>query len=124
MLVTQFSIRTMLDIPCGDGHWMSQVGLELEHYIGGDIVEDLVSESRARWRPSTGISEFVRLDLIHDLLPKVDLVFCRDCLVHLSFADALQALEKIQTSGSRYLLTTTFPGRNEFRHSHWRVACR
>jgi SAM-dependent methyltransferase len=122
-LLTQFAVRTMLDIPCGDGYWMSQVPFELQRYIGADIVEDLVSECRARWRPSTGALEFMRLDLIHDRLPRVDLVFCRDCLVHLSFADALQALDKIQTSGSRYLLTTTFAGRrnSDIATGEWHV---
>ena len=123
ILATQFAVRTMLDIPCGDGYWMSQVGIELECYIGADIVEDLVSECRARWRHRTEISDFLRLDLIHDPLPRVDLVFCRDCLVHLSFADALQALDKIRTSGSRYLLTTTFPGRknSDIATGEWHV---
>ena len=60
---------------------------------------------------------------MHDPLPRVDLVFCRDCLVHLPFADALKALEKIQSSGSRYLLTTTFPGRrnSDIATGEWHV---
>jgi SAM-dependent methyltransferase len=122
-LGTQFAIRTMLDIPCGDGSWMSQVGIKLERYIGADIVEDLVSECRARSRQRTELLQFLRLDLIHDPLPRVDLVVCRDCLVHLSFADALQALDNIQTSGSQYLLTTTFPGRknSDIATGEWHV---
>lgn len=53
------------------------------------------------------------LDLTRDRLPTVDLVLCRDCLVHLSFAQAQQALANIAASGARYLLTTTFTGRSE-----------
>jgi hypothetical protein len=39
----------------------------------------------------------------------VDLVLCRDCLVHLSSKDAVAALRNLKRSGSTYLLATTFP---------------
>jgi hypothetical protein len=123
-LVADFDILSMLDIPCGDGHWMVQVAMHLERYVGADIVEDLVADCRARWPKSTSsVAEFIRLDLINDRLPQVDLVFCRDCLVHLSFANAIKALENIKASRSSYLLTTTFPGRrnSDIATGEWRV---
>ena len=114
-LIATFNVRSMLDIPCGDGHWMSQVAMELDCYIGADVVSDLVANCSACWPKSTAAeSTFVRLDLIADQLPPVDLVFCRDCLVHLSFADARAALENLRLSGSTYLLTTTFSGRRNY----------
>jgi hypothetical protein len=45
-------------------------------------------------------------------LPRADLVLCRDCLVHLSYAHTLCALNNIRASGSKYLLTTTYSGRD------------
>lgn len=114
-VVANYNVRSMLDIPCGNGHWMSQVVMDLEHYIGADVVGDLVAECCTRWPKSASTAtEFVRLDLIEDQLPSVDLVFCRDCLVHLSFAHASATLENVKASGSKYLLTTTFPGRQNF----------
>jgi hypothetical protein len=44
-----------------------------------------------------------------DPLPEADLLLCRDCLVHLSFADIGRALSNVLRSGLPYLLTTTFP---------------
>lgn len=41
-------------------------------------------------------------------LPKADVILCRDCLVHFSFADIELALSNFKRSGSRYLLTTSF----------------
>ena len=41
-------------------------------------------------------------------LPAYDVVMVRDTLMHLSLTDALAALERIDASGSRYLITTTF----------------
>ena len=32
-ILPQFEIRIMLDAPCGDFHWMSQVPLNLDQYI-------------------------------------------------------------------------------------------
>ena len=48
------------------------------------------------------------MDLVNDELPKVDLIFCRDCLFHLPNDMILKALENIYKSKSKYLLTTTF----------------
>jgi hypothetical protein len=41
------------------------------------------------------------------------LILCRDCLVHFSFDDIFKALNNLRASGSRFLLTTTFPTRQE-----------
>ena len=43
-----------------------------------------------------------------DELPTTDLIFCRDCLVHLSYEHINKALANIKKSKSKYLLTTTF----------------
>ena len=67
---------------------------------------------------------FLHLNLIDDSLPERDLVFCRDCLVHLSFADIFKALHNICDSGARYLLTTTFIDREhneDIKTGQWRA---
>ncbi|HEX5634534.1 MAG TPA: class I SAM-dependent methyltransferase, partial [Gemmatimonadales bacterium] len=56
--------------------------------------------------------DFRVLDLLASPLPAVDLVLCRDCLVHLSFADIARAVANLRRSGSRWLLTTTFPAQD------------
>jgi hypothetical protein len=111
-LLRRHGVRSMLDIPCGDFHWMRHVDLSGIRYIGADVVQDLV---RKNVMLSSENIEFRHLDLVHGTLPKVDLVFCRDCLVHLSYADAWSALENIANSGAEYLLTTTFV---EYRANH------
>jgi hypothetical protein len=103
--LADLGVRTVLDLPCGDFSWLSTLDLSVE-YIGGDIVESLVDGNRRRFgRPDR---QFVRLDLTADPLPPSDLVLCRDCLVHLSFANVLRALANVRQSGAHYLLTTTF----------------
>lgn len=41
-LLADLNIGTMLDLPCGDYHWMSEIELPVAHYIGADIVPHLV----------------------------------------------------------------------------------
>ncbi len=106
-LLEKYGVGSVLDIPCGDFNWMRQLDWSRISYTGADVVEDLVRENRARYRADR--IDFVRLDLTVDRLPRVDLVLCRDCLVHFSYSDIGRALAQLRASGSRYLLTTTFP---------------
>jgi hypothetical protein len=108
-VLREFGVATMLDVPCGDFCWMKDVTLDGVDYIGADIVQELVAGNNASFA-GDGV-RFLHLDLIAGDLPKVDLVFCRDCLVHLSFEDGMKAIRNICRSGSQYLLTTTFPDR-------------
>ncbi len=77
------------------------------HYIGADIVGELVAQNRQLYQMDKVI--FTKLNSLRSDLPKVDLIFCRDCLGHYSFSDIFMALKNMRRRGSSYLLTTTFP---------------
>nr|VFJ86075.1 MAG: hypothetical protein BECKLFY1418B_GA0070995_1001105 [Candidatus Kentron sp. LFY]VFJ98713.1 MAG: hypothetical protein BECKLFY1418A_GA0070994_108711 [Candidatus Kentron sp. LFY] len=122
VLFNEFNVSTVLDIPCGDFNWMKDVDLGGVDYIGADIVGELIRENSEKYEKQ-GI-RFQKLNLITDKLPKVDLVFCRDCLVHLSFSDIFLALNNVCDSESRYLLTTTFQrrtGNRDIATGLWRA---
>lgn len=110
-LLAELGVRSLLDAPCGDFFWMSRVDLGVDRYIGADIVPAVIERNRARFARAD--REFRVLDLTRDPLPGVDLVFSRDCLVHLGDDDVHRTLENIRRSGSTYLATTTFIGRAE-----------
>lgn len=121
-LFINFNISTMLDIPCGDFNWMKNVDLNTIDYMGADIIKELVQKNIEKWARD-GVC-FQHLNLIKDKLPKVDLIFCRDCLVHFSFADIFLALNNVCNSQSEYFLTTTFTGRknnHDILTGQWRV---
>jgi hypothetical protein len=105
-LLARHRVRSMLDIPCGDFHWMSRVDLSGVDYVGADIVPELIEANRAA-HGGPG-RDFRVLDLCRDPLPAVDLVFCRDCLVHLPFAMIDEAIANLRASGATWLLATTF----------------
>lgn len=106
-LLARLGIESMLDVPCGDFYWMREVAGLPTRYIGGDIVPALIEGNRERYGAPG--RHFEVLDIARDPLPKVDLIHCRDCLVHLPLEMARQALSNFKRSGSTYLLTTTFP---------------
>ena len=64
--------------------------------------------SHNRKKHGSAAREFAVMDITAGPLPDADLLFCRDCMVHLSNDDALKALGAIRRSGIRYLLATTF----------------
>ncbi len=121
-LFKEYQVESMLDIPCGDFHWMKNMDLSNIEYIGADIVDALIERNTQQY--GNGGNRFQKINLINDSLPEVDLLFCRDCLVHLSFKDIWDALYNICASNSEYLLTTTFPGRDnndDIATGQWRT---
>ena len=107
-LCRRFGIRTILDLPCGDGAWMAGVEWPAgTRYLGADVLPELVAGCQARYE--TPERRYLTLDVTESVLPEADLLFCRDCLVHLSFADIRKALARIQAGRITYLMTTTFP---------------
>ena len=103
--------RTLLDVPCGDFSWMQHVDLSGIEYVGGDIVPSIVEQNQRRYASEN--RRFLHLDLTKDILPAADVLLCRDCLVHLSYANIRAALSNIARSKIRYLLMTSFPGRQD-----------
>jgi SAM-dependent methyltransferase len=120
VLFRELGVTSVLDLPCGDFHWMRHVDLSGIDYTGADIVDGLVARNRLH---ETATVRFRQLNLLTDDLPRVDLVFCRDCLVHFSSHDVRRALDNIARSGATWLLTTTFPARaqnQEIATGDWR----
>lgn len=108
-LVRELGVETFLDAPCGDWYWMRHATLGVKTYTGVDIVEALIEKNQSQF--GNEATSFRYANLTSDVLPKVDMIFSRDCLVHLSFDDAKRILENFKRSGSKYLLTTTFTDR-------------
>ena len=109
-LIAELEVESVLDVPCGDFNWMSHVvsqcpGLE---YTGYDIVPQLVSDAQSNF--GTPNVRFEHRDVIKDPLPTVDLIICRDFLIHMSFRDAKAVIENFKKSGSKWLLANTYRG--------------
>lgn len=110
-LIKNLNIKSFIDAPCGDWFWMKEAALEIEKYIGIDIVENLITNNNQKFGSPS--QKFLCLNIVEDELPTADLIFCRDCLVHLTYDDIYKVIANFKRSQSRYLLTTTFIDRNK-----------
>jgi hypothetical protein len=111
VVMDTYQIKYVVDIPCGDFNWMKTVNWQGKKYLGADILPELIRENNDRYK-SHRVS-FAVMDLTTDALPKADLIFCRDCLVHFSVGDIFKALKNIKKSGTSFLMMTTFPEEDE-----------
>lgn len=108
-LLKRMGFKSMLDIPCGDLHWMSRMLMPTDlQYVGADIVPELIEKNRQQFRFDKTVS-FQVLDILVDTLPSVDLIFARDLFGHFSNADVETALFNIKKSGATHLFATSFP---------------
>jgi hypothetical protein len=106
-LINDMNVKTLLDAPCGDFHWMQHVrtppGMK---YIGADIVRDLIGRLNVKY--GNDLRQFIPLNLIDDAHPRSDLWLCRDALSHFSLADIFKTLENFLASKTEHCLITTF----------------
>ena len=105
-VLNKFGVTSLLDVPCGDFNWMSRVPLDGINYIGADLVPQLIEQNLDRY--ANEARSFKCLNLIEDELPKADMIFCRDCLIHLPYRQIFASIRNIRRSGAKYLMTTTF----------------
>lgn len=101
-LLIRLGCRRLVDVGCGDWHWMRHLELPCE-YVGLDIVPEVVEMNRRFERP--GVS-FSVMDATSDSLPSADVVLCREVLFHLSFKDGFEVIANIMRS-ARWLLATS-----------------
>ncbi|WFU28298.1 class I SAM-dependent methyltransferase [Bradyrhizobium sp. CB1717] len=122
-LLQRLGVRSLLDAPCGDAGWIGRMKLDLD-YTGIDIVSSLIAANSERAARGELSGRFHVRDITRDVLPPADLILCRDCLVHLSFANVARALRNFRASGARFLLLTTFPewnGNRDCEDGDWRA---
>ncbi len=94
-VIQEYDVASILDIPCGDFNWIKELDLNRVTYYGADIVEKIIDENNAVHTKAN--IRFVHADITSSNLPEVDLIFCRDCLVHFSYHDIERAKEKLKT---------------------------
>ena len=120
-MLYELEVKTLLDLPCGDFHWMQHVDLSEINYIGGDLVSELVERNQSKYASER--VGFKKINLLKDSLPNADFILCRDCLVHMSFDDVQAAFMNISRSDVKWLLTTNFPDvkrNNDIVTGQWR----
>lgn len=106
VLLEKYDIRNILDIGCGDLNWIKDIIPEDIEYYGIDwIIPDKAVKTSSK-KLNLHLTEQNIFDV--DNWPKVDLVICKDVLIHMDLMDATSLFWKMIDSGAKYLLITTF----------------
>lgn len=120
-LLQEIGAKSILDAACGDFHWMCRVDLRIDEYVGIDFLPAVIEKNQKSFAGAG--RKFLNLNIAEDRLSPADLILCRDCLVHFSYADIWRALRNFKASNSKYLLTTHFekrPGNIDIVTGDWR----
>ena len=105
-LIERYDIKSVSDCPCGlYENWIFKLDLPKRNvkYTGYDINHLAIERNRIKF-PDLN---FVKFNMCNEILPKTDLIICRDCLFHLPNEFALEALDNFKKSKSTYLLSTS-----------------
>jgi len=104
----QLAIRCLVDAPCGDMNWMRTVDYDFDRFIGVDLLETLIT--RLSTDPDFPPQYHFQIgNIVTDVLPTADALFCRDGLVHLPFAAIHESIQRWGQAGFQYVFVTTFP---------------
>jgi len=116
----KFNISSILDLGCGDWNWMQHMDFSNStgaffspgesftvKYLGWDIHEKLIDSHNKNFG-SENIS-FETRDILTSDYPIVDLIICRDVMFHLDIELGLKLINKVNNSGAKYFLSTSFP---------------
>lgn len=104
--IHRYSIKTLVDAPCGDFNWMKLVTSKSTfNYIGLDIVDSVITKNKQNYESET--IKFYVANICTENIPSCDLLIVRDCLFHLSYEDINSFLRNISRTDFKYLLTTT-----------------
>jgi len=94
-----------LDAPCGDFNWIQPIAMRDDvYYVGADIVPSIVAENSRKYKSRS--VRFIELDITADSFPDATFWHCRDCLIHLSFANIRRSFERFAESKIEYAMIT------------------
>lgn len=117
-----------LDCPSGDMGWMPKFlrnRSDIE-YSGYDLIPQNIEFSKKNF--SSEEWTFKQFDMMKDRIDKsFDLVLNRHVSIHLGLLDSIQMFHNFIQSGSKYLITTTYPGvkvNDQLKYSHEEVSGR
>lgn len=70
-------------------------------------MENIIEENQKNYAEQKGY-QFITSNLVVDPLPKVDLIFCRDLIIHIPNQRIPKLLENFIKTGSKWLLITHY----------------
>ncbi|HOZ78618.1 MAG TPA: class I SAM-dependent methyltransferase [Ferruginibacter sp.] len=103
----------VMDIGCGDFNIGAQIRSACNRYIAGDIVDGLIAQNRIKFNNAN--VDFRVFDLTNEACEKVDIIFVRQVLQHLSNDDIQKGLKNIIPYCKYLVLTEHCPEKENFK---------
>lgn len=94
--------HTVFEVGCGQSHIWDIPGIE---YIGADLCGDLIDDNK-RNHPEVA---FIRFDALRGDIPQSDVIIAKDLFDFMPNAEVRAILQKIYSSGSKWLIASTNP---------------
>ena len=107
-IITNFNIKSVVDIPCGDLNWISPILDKIPNYVGIDIVDELILKNKKKFNNNI----FYIDDIRSSEKLNCDLLIVRDALFHFSRKNVMLALKNIKKNNPQYILTTEVINKN------------
>lgn len=101
-MLTLIKAHTVFEVGCGQSHIWDIPGIE---YIGADLCGDLIDDNK---RNHPGVA-FIRFDALRGDMPQSDVIIAKDLFDFMPNAEVRAILQKIYSSGSKWLIATTDP---------------
>lgn len=113
IFLKKHNIGSIIDVPCGDFNFMRKIIPQNDkiHYLGMDIAENAINMCKKYESKSI---KFKVDDITNPeiKLNKVDLIICKDLLLHLSFSDIKSVLKNIENSNCKYFACSRYDNGN------------
>ena len=106
----KYGITKVVDVGCGDFNWMKEIVNTLDYYRGTDIVDAITHLNQERYHES-GKIEFQTCDIIKECNfngDEFDAIIIKDVLVHFPTDIVIKVLDKIKSTGIKYVFITHF----------------
>ncbi|MDX2113483.1 MAG: methyltransferase domain-containing protein [Alphaproteobacteria bacterium] len=106
-LIDSQTVRSILDVGCGDWNWMSTMNLSGVRYLGIDIVHECIQQNIEKFtEPNVS---FMQMDIVLDApTQKHDLILVRDVFTHLTRKETIAAINNLKRSGGIYFAATSY----------------
>jgi len=108
-VITRYQVKSILDLGCGDWHWMRlanwRKGKNIVSYEGWDAHAGMVDHLNQLYGDKR--TKFRLADITTEPLPQVDLVICRDVLFHLPLELSTQVVGQLKGRDT-LLISTSF----------------
>ena len=113
-VVSEYSLKTAVDLGCGDFAVGSKLYDSFDNYLDCDISSLILEQSRALYQAPT--LEFQKLNLAKDDLPVADVAFVRQVLQHLSNKEITGFVDQINKRKKfKFLIVTEhLPSNSDF----------